>query len=45
MNTSILTPHAAHAARVGLAVPCAAWHINFGGACLNCGYVPPKGKG
>ena len=21
-------------------VPCAAWHITFGGKCLNCGYDP-----
>lgn len=25
------------------AVPCASWHITFGGRCLNCGYDPnPK---
>jgi hypothetical protein len=21
-------------------VPCAAWHITFGGRCLNCGWEP-----
>jgi hypothetical protein len=32
--------HAQHAARVGLAVPCSAWDSNFGGGCLNCGWLP-----
>jgi hypothetical protein len=23
-------------------VPCAAWHITFGGRCLNCGWEPDR---
>ena len=23
-------------------VPCAAWHITFGGRCLNCGWDPAR---
>jgi hypothetical protein len=33
--------HAAHSKAMKLAQPCAAWHLTFGGKCLNCGYVPP----
>ena len=35
-----MTTHAEHAAKAGSAVPCAAWHVNFGGGCLNCGWEP-----
>ena len=34
--------HKEHAETVRPAVPCAAWHVNFGGGCLNCGYDPNK---
>lgn len=32
--------HREHAKRPGLAVPCTAHHVNFGGGCLNCGWLP-----
>ena len=32
--------HREHAESVRPAVPCAAWHVNFGGGCLNCGWTP-----
>jgi hypothetical protein len=30
--------HNEHAKRVGAITPYAAWHLTFGGVCLNCGY-------
>ena len=35
-----MTTHRAHSAAVRPAVPCAAWHVTFGGRCLNCGFDP-----
>ena len=35
-----MSAHSDHAKRRGIAVPCAAGHINFGGDCLNCGFSP-----
>jgi hypothetical protein len=35
-----VTSHMQHAASAGLATPCTAHHITFGGRCLNCGYDP-----
>ena len=32
--------HAQYARRQTLAVSCAAWHVNYGGGCLNCGWEP-----
>jgi hypothetical protein len=32
--------HVEHSKKAGLAVPCSALHITFGGRCLNCGYDP-----
>ena len=32
--------HFEHMKKAGLAVPCCATHITFGGRCLNCGYDP-----
>jgi hypothetical protein len=34
--------HRAHAKKVGVAVPCNASRVNFGGRCLNCGWEPRK---
>ena len=39
-----MSEHSEHAARVRVSTPCAAWHINFGGGCLNCGWVPSLAK-
>lgn len=35
-----MSSHSDHAAKQGLAVPCTAVHLTFGGKCLNCGYQP-----
>jgi len=32
--------HTRHAKRAGVATPCTAAHVNFGGGCLNCGWSP-----
>jgi len=32
--------HTEHAEKAKSATPCAAWHITFGGRCLNCGFDP-----
>ena len=32
--------HGEHAARAGVAAPCTAHHVNYGGGCLNCGWTP-----
>lgn len=38
-----MSSHTDHAKRAGIATPCAAWHVNFRGGCLNCGWNPrPK---
>lgn len=36
--------HAEFAKKQGIATPCTAHHVNFGGDCLNCGYVPPLNR-
>jgi len=35
---SKLMTHKEHSEKVKPSIPCAAWHITFGGNCLNCGY-------
>jgi hypothetical protein len=34
--------HREHAKQAGVATPCTASHVNFGGGCLNCGWMPRK---
>jgi hypothetical protein len=35
-----MSAHSEHAARAGVTTPCTAHHVNFGGGCLNCGWLP-----
>ena len=34
--------HQEWSAKVANATPCTAHHVNFGGQCLNCGWVPVR---
>jgi hypothetical protein len=36
--------HAEHYAKAGVSTPCTAHHVNFGGGCLNCGWLPKGAK-
>lgn len=38
-----MTAHSEHAKRAGVSTPCTAHHVNFGGGCLNCGWMPDGG--
>ena len=44
MKKSEYEEHMAHRKKVRVATDCTAHHVNFGGGCLNCGYVPNKNK-
>jgi len=39
-SQSVAQRHFAHAKAAGVATACTAHHVNLGGGCLNCGFVP-----